>query len=335
MNIVQVLLSPRIGGAESLVAGLQQHWNDSEVANSVIYVDSAATLSSSPLARLVRMRAALKHAKPDVIISHSALPNLYARLAASYSTPAISVLHSSEDDFVSLPLRWMERLLRKRTTALVAVSPAQRDRYMRRFPNHSRPVVIANGIAINARELSTRTRSDSPFHVVSLSRVVRQKNPRLWKAVAAQLGDQHFRFTWFGPGGYDRALDQMMKEEVPAGANYAGPTTHVADVLASAAIFFHSSNSEANSVSLLEAAAAGLPIVCSENVAATLPFYIGPVAFKTDSVESATEALLLVRDKYEALAERARAVGPRVQREFGIAECAAKYLELVGSVCSA
>src|SRR5438105_6985634 len=98
MRIAEVLLRPTIGGAETLALTLADHWRRQGHEVTILYVDPYGS-GGSQIARVRRLRKSLNEFDPDVVHSHSALPNIYARLSSRGRWPVVTVLHSASSDF--------------------------------------------------------------------------------------------------------------------------------------------------------------------------------------------------------------------------------------------
>ena len=333
MLLVQVLLSPRIGGAESLADALSSEWLREGVSSNVIYLDDGHQ-KSSRLNRIIRLRRKLKSIRPDAIVAHSALPNIYSRLASPRRVPVIAVMHSASDDFASPFSRIIERALRLRHPQVVAVSDGQASSYVRHFPDLGVPRVIPNGIR---EDLPTKsTYAPAPRVVITMARVTHQKDPQLWVDTARILAqtDPDMSLVWWGPVTADPDISALVAEQKRSESpgRFLGPTSYVPDELLGADIFFHPSAKEAHSVAILEAAAVGLPIVCSSDVAATIHGDLVSIMFDPRSASSAASALSEVAANWARYTSDRTEVSRYVRSRFGMARCAATYLGLVRSL---
>jgi len=323
MQILQVLLSPRIGGAESAAASLAEVWEGRGIACHIAYLDRDKP--GGAFARVSGLRAAVREIQPDVIISHSALPNAYSRLVAG-GIPVICVLHSAARDFDDPKLKFAEHLLQRRTRSVVAVSSAQREEYVALFPKQ-RVVVIPNGVS---SRFTPAAEFDPRGPVVTIGRVVAQKDPVLWSLTTRTLcaeNDDVF-FEWFGPLSQGSLPDADERWHLDAGsrARLRGPIDNVERVLQRASVFFHPARREAHSVALLEAAATALPIVCSDEVAQTLPEWLPVSVFASGDASDATRAVREVLVDLASWRREAVLAASRVISEFGIERAASSYL---------
>lgn len=326
MRIAHVLLRDMVGGAESLVTSLSEEFRRLGHETRTVFLDPAGA-SPSRLARLHRMRAALNNGEFDVVFSHSALPSVFAR--ATSASPVIPVLHSAVDDFDNRTLRYAERVLRRRTAAVIAVSDQQRSAYLSRFGQKVPVRVIPNGIRSDLRY--TAGTAARPLRVSTLARVAAQKDPTTWLEVARSLAlEDEIELTWYGPDDSNGLLEAESKDLLSA--HFNGPARDVPLTLASTDILFHPAIEEAHPIALLEAAASGVPILCTEPVAAILAPFIPTIAFRPRSAEHALSQLRRMRDDLPSRKRAASAVTDQVRQTFGITRCAEAYIELASTL---
>ncbi|MFZ7086699.1 glycosyltransferase [Curtobacterium sp. RRHDQ10] len=282
----------------------------------------------SPRQRWIRLRRAIRALKPDIVVSHSALPNLYSRAAAPPRMPVVTVLHSAGDDFQDWRLRVSERILQTRRGGVVSVSQSQASVYRTHFPR-VQPVVIANGVR-DALPVRSSRGLGRPVEVVSISRIADQKNPRLWIDVCGELDPSLFSLTWYGPIDLNGLLapDTVMSYRAQNPSRMPGPIEDVGAAMIEADILFSSSDREALSVGLLEGAAVGIPIVCSDSVAATLPCYLPVSTFAAGDAHAAATALQQVAASYDSFQRSAVLASSRVREEFSADSAARKYVAL-------
>lgn len=329
VDVVQVLLSPRIGGAESLAATLQAEWRRMGLRAETVYLDPEVG-TRSPGARVRHLRAELRRRSPRALLAHSALPNAYARMVAPAGIAVCTVMHGG-DDFTDRKLRYAERVLRLRTTAVVTVNESQRQQYRARFGRRVPVERIPNAIS---SDMSPRTgiRAE-PTSAVTVARVVQQKQPEFWAAVADAAATElpGLRFDWWGPLGDEPevARARARVEAVPS-ATFRGSTAEPDRAYAAADLLFHPSRAEAQSIGLLEAAATGLPIVCSEPVGRTLDARVPRAEFADGDVADAIRALRTVLDDWDRTARAALDAAPSILRDYSAAACAARYLAVLG-----
>ena len=326
LKIAQVLLSPRIGGAETLAASLSHSWSVDGHESCVFYLDK--TTGAAKRGRLRSLRKSIRSFGPDIVLAHSAIPNVFARLATNSRVPVVTVLHSATDDYVELKLRLAERALTRRTAGVVAVSATQRDDYARRFGSRL-VTVIPNGLR---HDLPVKSHYSSiPKEIVSVGRIARQKNPAQWLKIAQLLGGlvPPLEFKWFGPPSDEPEIPAIIKSgEDELHAQFCSPVADPGEILAKADIFLHTASREAHSIGILEAAAVGLPIVCSDTVARTVPGIIRVYEYPDGDVVAAARVIQALILSFDTANFSAREGASKVRREFDGMRCARSYLDL-------
>lgn len=329
-----MLLSPRIGGAEALAASLESHWTAADVSVNTVFLDEVTDSPGSRLKRIRSLRRKLREDRPDIVLAHSAIPNIYARLAAPLATPVITVLHSASDDFATRRARILERILLVRTAHVVAVSPWQQRKYTGYFGFAERVSIIPNGIRSDIRPRSQAR--VVPRSLVTVARIANQKNPSLWTSVAGLLHARSspLSLTWWGPlpaSGHLRDLVSAFAS-APSSGRFAGPTADVPGALEAADAMFHPADREAHSIGILEAAAAGLPVVCSGAVATTLAAGVVTVPYADAEPQSAVDAIAQLCDNWEELSAAAVRGASVIAKEYSIESCAQRYTSLFDKV---
>lgn len=334
LRILQVLLSSRIGGAETLAYSLAKEWRQSGIDTDITYLDVQGSNSRSRVRRILDVRRAYKKYQPDVILSHSALPNAYCRLALPRKAAIIPVLHSSADDYSARTLRYLEMaFLKLRNDSIVAVSKTAKEKYTARFPNVSCIKIIENGI------------SDPGFHprsaptvprIVTTARVSAVKNPWLWSSVVAEFESTNtpVSFEWIGPIDSQVKIDSLVKSHNSKSSvgQFLGARAEAAQYLSDYDIYFHPSDREALSMSILEAIMSGLPVVASESVANSMGSNLIAEPFVVGDPTSAVNAIERIRSDYSSYAAAGKERRKFVLNRYGISNTAMSYLNLFDSI---
>jgi glycosyltransferase involved in cell wall biosynthesis len=331
VELVQVLLSPRVGGAETLASSLQAEWDKKGVTSTIVYLDERDA-KRGRVSRVRTLNRTLKVLNPQAVIAHSALPNLYARLSAPRGTRVITVLHSATDDFRNWSWRWSERLLSFRTSAVVAVSPVQHDDYASHFGSRNSLHLVPNGVSSLFKPKPQY--APEALKVVAVARLVKQKRPDVWTEVArlAHAKSTDFDFDWWGSAPDPTSnRDMVAAQDGLPRLTFRGPTDDVSRVLQHADVLLHTADREAFSIGLLEAAATGTPIICSKSVAETLPTEIPRWTFRDGDAGEAFEVLGNVAANWDAAVEACRSSAASIQQKYSALRCADAYLRLVSS----
>ena len=287
MRILQVVLAPRLSGAEVLVKGVaighQEAGHDVCIASLMPEHDDFAHVSAElrahgvlclfpqhklgKLGRLLFLHRAIRQFKPDVIFAHATIPALYVR-ALPTRVPIVWVMHSGANDFANNALLYAERLLSGRAKAVIGVSQKNIDEYVKDIGSHPSMIVVPNGV-----DLSRFAQSADPApitgckQIVQIGRYIPEKNQLQTVHAFARVAaaDPDVRLLLYGVIenlAYHAAIVELVNE---LGLNdrvqIAGPQSNVADILRAAHSFAMPSSFEAHSISFLEALASGIPVV--------------------------------------------------------------------------
>jgi glycosyltransferase involved in cell wall biosynthesis len=212
--------------------------------------------------------AAVRACRPDLVHAHSSFGGAYARLSPAV-TPARTVLTPHCYGFERLDLGaaargayWAaEQALAVRTGTVVAVSPREAALARRLARGPARRTAVH--LVPNAVRLPDGLRAGpgpGSGEVVTAGRLVAQKDPGFFAraAQAARATVPGLRWTWLGDG--DPAAAAHLRA---AGVDVAGwlPRAEVLARMATATAYVHTAAWESCPVTLLEAAALGLPVV--------------------------------------------------------------------------
>jgi glycosyltransferase involved in cell wall biosynthesis len=85
---------------------------------------------------------------------------------------------------------------------------------------------------------------------------------------------------------------------------------------------------------LIEAAAAGIPVICAEHIDRQLTVRVAAATFTSDSVEAAVQALLRTTAHYPDAVANARANSAAVADAYDIRNTATRYCDVLRNVSS-
>lgn len=232
--------------------------------------------------RLASYFNAVREFRPDAAFGHSLIPAAYGRLAltiAGSHAPFFKVLHSGSDDYQSIRVRWVERMLQLRTDAIITVAPAAAESYRHHFKDTPPIVHVSNGVNLDLirAQLAGRSKFKTTLGLRDQSRLLLQvgrispvKNQRLTLAALAPLlaSDPSVQL-WFVGIDEDGAYCDALAADISAlGLNdqirALGPRTDIPALLAAADAYLMPSSYEAQGIAFLEAMASGVPIIASD-----------------------------------------------------------------------
>jgi glycosyltransferase involved in cell wall biosynthesis len=292
MRILQLVLAPRLSGAEMLVKGVaiaHRHSGHAVGMASLLPVESDFAEAARELAahdvdcafparryehvaRLAFLYRTIRRFAPDVVFAHTTIPALYAR-ALPLTMPVVFVMHSGMNDFTENRWLWRaERVLSHRASAVVGVSQRNVDQYAATIGPHRASFVVPNGVDVARFGQATAHARARPMKtVVQIGRYMPEKGQletvRAFHEVRMRQPDTPVRLHLCGVeedrGYHARVVSLVDTLGLASDVVIEGPRTDVADLLAQADAFVMPSRFEAHSVGFLEALASGIPIVAN------------------------------------------------------------------------
>jgi glycosyltransferase involved in cell wall biosynthesis len=208
-----------------------------------------------------RLRAALRRRRPALVHAHNVKATVVARLAAGRSVPILTTVHGVPDQEYPAAAR----LLRHAADHVVAVSEGVAERLTAAGLPQTRLSVIENGIVPLA--LPTRERSRAALGlpadavvVLCLARMAPQKRHDLLLAAWSGLATEaHLLLAGDGPTRAD--IEATLARGAAPRVRLLGELTDVTEALAASDLVVLPTDWEGLPISLLEAMAAGLPVL--------------------------------------------------------------------------
>jgi glycosyltransferase involved in cell wall biosynthesis len=223
---------------------------------------------------------------------------------------------------------WGDRMIGRLATRVVCVSEVERrDGLAARVCSPERTVVIHNAIGV-ADVPGARHEVRMPT-ILSVGRLAPPKDFAILVRALAELGRGSFR-AWIVGDGPDRASleAEVIRLGLGGAVQFLGERHDVPELMAQSDLFVLSSRSEGLPLSIIEAMAAGLPVVASAvggvpELVANAGFIV-PAA-DPDALAACLRRLVLdpgLRRRYGALARR------RAETEFDLPPFHRAYLDL-------
>jgi glycosyltransferase involved in cell wall biosynthesis len=217
---------------------------------------------------LLELVALMRRVRPHVVHANSAKAGVLARLAAAVTRVPIRIytVHGwaflAHEGIASALYRWAERAVRPLTTVAVCVAESEkRAGIAARVCDPETTVVIRNGVDSAATPLAD-TRNEPP-RLVWVGRLQAPKDP-LTLVHALGLLRTPVEADFVGDGPFRRAVElELERLGLDASVRVLGDRRDVASLLARSDVFVLASRSEGLPLSILEAMAAGLPVVAS------------------------------------------------------------------------
>jgi glycosyltransferase involved in cell wall biosynthesis len=360
MNVVQLMASPFFGGPERVVLGLAQalppgcrtnflSFGEGGRARALLERAAAAGFEAVELrANFPRFwRAArevadhLRRMRADVLCCNGYKPDIIGWWAARRaSVPVLAIAHGWTAATWRVRLNeWLDRRVMRRLDAVVCVSQAQADKVRGAGVRPERIVVIRN--AVDARrfdnpDLNYRRQLLAFFPrrperiAVAVGRLSPEKGFDQLIEAATQV-DAGTGFVLFGEGPLRADLERRVHERKLAERFvFAGFRTDLERFLPWCDVAISSSHTEGLPMNLLEAQAAGVPVVGTAVGGTPEIVEDGASGFLVppgDLGALAERIRFVLRDEFDrrAMGERGRR---RVREDFSCEAQAAQYLQL-------
>jgi glycosyltransferase involved in cell wall biosynthesis len=221
------------------------------------------------LLALVELARLLRRERADVLHASSSKAGVLGRLAALLARVPIRIFtvhgwaFAAASGRSSTFYRWADRLMRPLTTATICVSENERAAGIAaRTCDAERTVVIHNAVDVTGAPVA-RHEHPRPT-LVAVGRLKAPKDPVTLLRALAKLGGREYEALIVGEGPDRTALEHLAAQlGLRDRVRFAGERHDVPKLLSGADLFVLSSRSEGLPVSVLEAMAAGLPVVAS------------------------------------------------------------------------
>jgi len=357
LHVVHLVLSLNVGGLEQVVYDLVSRADSERFAVRVVClseigewgprfaalgvpVESLNVLHLGTWGRMLAVARRLRELRPDVLHTHNPAPHLVGALAAQLAHVPVVVHTKHGRNYPGIrKWVWANRLAAWLTHKVVAVSgdAAAVATDIERVPA-AKVAVIRNGVdlsrfpAVERRLLTSERRA---VHVARISFAAKDQQTLL-RAVRIVAGaEPDFVLDIVGDGPNRAELEALCDQlQLRKHVHFAGFRDNIHDYLSRAEFFVLSSVTEGISITLLEAAASGLPIVATRvggNPEVVADGETGLLVPPRSPEALAAAMLALLRNR-----ERAAAMGTagrrRVEERFDLTQAVAAYESLYHSL---
>jgi glycosyltransferase involved in cell wall biosynthesis len=284
------------------------------------------------LVELVRL---FRRERPAIVHANSSKAGILGRIAAVAARVPVRLFtvhgwaFKADTGPAARAYLWADRLMSPLTTTTICVAESERRAGLQaRTCRADRTVVIHNGVAVGPH---ARTATPPPVTLLSVGRLRAPKDFLTLVRAVARLEPGSVRLRIAGDGPDREALvAELARLGLDGAVELLGTRADVAELLGAADVFVLSSDSEGMPMSVLEAMAAGLPVVATavggvpELVREAETGVLVPPR-DTEALAAALGALVADGELRERLGEAARR---RAEREFSLAEFRRAHLEV-------
>ena len=357
MRVLAVCPQLTSGGAERQLVCLCRHLDRTRFDIRVVYYESAGPLLEElqglgiPVVHVERkrlgalsvlrgLRREMAAWRPDVVDCRLPSGYRFGRLAAAGHSALVVIAEERTELRATGVRRLLDRRLNRWTDAWIGNSKVVADHIVRDLGMPPERVhVIYNGIDVDRFRAAAEDpelaglRGQGRRVVLNLGNLSPAKNQKMFLRVADRLRREHgdLAFVLCGQGPLREPLEAYARELGLAGAcRFLGFRQDVAPVLASASVVIQSSDWEGLPNAVMEAMAAGVPVVATaaggtaELIEEGVNGLLVPIG---DEDGLAARASAVLAD--EALARRlGEAAADTIRRKFSAAAMARQYEEL-------
>lgn len=252
-------------------------------------LSSSTKFRQKGLLRIAELKKRVAELEPDVVHAHSSWAGLYTR-ALSSQVPVVYQPHCfvfedpSGSRVRSLLARLAEHWLSSKTAVFISLSKHEHD-LMTKI-DAGVPVVRLPNVSTLMEKFHGSWRSPTFPTVVMSGRVSRQKSPDFFIATAMEVRAKvpDVRFLWIGSG--DATLERAL---MAAGVEVSGWLNgeDLALAISRGTVYFHSADYEGFPLSVLDAAAVGLPVIVRD-----IPAFEGSGLASVRTVKDAGELIV-------------------------------------------
>jgi glycosyltransferase involved in cell wall biosynthesis len=299
MKILHIVHSVDMGGLEKTVLSLTQQQIQDGHDVCIVCLDKLGVLATEftqvgaivinlqrqgafDFVALKAMRKALTKHQPSVVHTHNCIPHYYASLAVFQldGIRLISTRHNIGYDQVSRLQRVLYRVALSNTAYCVAVCDAARNRFIATNEfSRQKARTIQNGIdirrfqAVSSSEKHAIKKELALDNAALLLGTIGRLSPiknhigmiEAVKQLKQRRPDLNFQLAIVGDGPELEKLQSIIsKNQLHTSVKLLGERKDIPRLLVAFDVFLQSSLSEGYSIALLEAAAAGLPIIATD-----------------------------------------------------------------------
>ena len=284
---------------------------------------------------ILELRRKIKESKPDIINTHLEYINLFTIMATlGLPIPLVHTVHNIKIDHIGA-YRYLFKYFNRR---FIAISEKVKKTIEKQLKVSSEKVnLIYNGVNIETFYNPQRKERKTVNHIIAVGRLTRQKDyPNLLKAYKALLGllspyhTQPPQLNIVGEGELRKDLMEWVKKlEITPQVNFLGIRDDIPRLLAQNDLYVLSSRWEGFSISLIEALAAGMPVIAtavgsSDEIVYNYNNGLLVPPGQPDLLAKAIFKLIMQKELRAKLAGN----GPEIAKKFNLKACAEGYLAL-------
>jgi glycosyltransferase involved in cell wall biosynthesis len=281
----------------------------------------------------------------DIIHSHGKGAGVYGRIVAFITRKqSIHTFHGIHTGAYRPLGKWLylclERLFSAVTSRCIAVSQGEADliRHLH-LCDPNKLILIETGVVIPKQECRNRPDNDSIRMIISMTRFDYQKNSELILSILEALHRngqlKRFRFVLMGSGEGQSALAAEIRERsFDHAVLFTGAIPHPEDYLKKAFCYLSTSRWEGMPLGVLEAMAAGLPVVATDVIGNRDAVDHGKTGFlyEQDSPQAAADHLVRLADDETLWRQFAEESMAKAEKNYSVNRMARRTADLYSAL---
>lgn len=339
MKVIHLVSGLRGGGAEQLILELcKQSRKNEEIAMKVVllssiddiapkFIENNIELIRPGTAKTKGFRTALSSInkilkeKPGTVHAHL----YWASLAAAYiklRRPKTRVVFTLHNNYQPGAIKRLTLAITKPFRNLDIIFPHTRPAWYQRKD----AIAIANGIDLRPYQ-SPVIEKERAFTCLFIGRLTDQKNPLALVGIAKSLRDSpNIQIKVYGEGPLQQELENQINQHHLKNIELKGYTHNIPEALLTAHCLLVTSNWEGMPLVIIEAAAAGLPVVATAAAAQCFPSL--PQQVHVAEVENFAVVIRAIAGNPDEAFERAMQYKSLINEEFSIEKCYRHHLSV-------
>ena len=270
------------GGAETMlvrvIKELPEYYNivvtlnENNQFKSELQCDKYICLHKPSLLSLVtaavQLKKIIKQYKVDAVHSHLPQSNFIARLATPQNIPLLTTIHTSigtASDYKKWYIRWLDKLtFYYKSSVIIGVSKTALNDYFSVLKLKPQPSHVLYTFVDIAPYIGMKPIAPSKnFRIISIGALRKGKNYTYLIEAFKKIRGENIELDIYGAGP-EREMLQKAIDEAGVKIVLMGQVNNIHEVLPKYNLFIMSSMFEGFSLSVLEAMAAGLPLLLSD-----------------------------------------------------------------------
>jgi glycosyltransferase involved in cell wall biosynthesis len=360
IRLLQVIPSFGCGGAERMVVNLMTHLDrerfevaaislagpegsalEQKLAENKVRVAYLGKRAGFDMRMPHRIRNVVRKFRPHVVHSHLCLHYVFPSLIGCRDLSHISTVHLPADGLHKWLMRPLAQLAFRQGVIPIAVS-REVALWLRHLQVVRDCLVIPNGIPISdyqhpsvSRQVWRKEQGFSKTDVlcVCVARLEKQKNQAMLLSAFARgfRADGRAHLLLVGDGACRQDLEQQVRDlRLRSKVHFLGQRSDVPELLGAADIFILPSENEGNPLSLMEAMAAGLPVIATAvgGVPELIEDHRSGLLVTPGDADGMAVAILRLLQDAEKRRTMAASAAQRAMQAFSASRMAQGYMEL-------